>query len=317
MISLATLNSAVRQDLIAVMEQARSRLHFDEPMRSHTSFRIGGNADAYFEPADSEEIEKAVRFCLSHELACTIIGNGSNILVADQGIRGLVLAIGEHFSGIERHEDIVDVKAGTRLSALAACAAQMQYTGLEFASGIPGTLGGAIQMNAGAYDSCMQDVVVQTEFIDEQLNHHTLTGTEHQFAYRHSVFSDRDVIILRSRLQLQAGDRAMIIARMADLSERRRQSQPLELPSAGSAFKRPAGNYAGKLISDCGLKGTRIGDAQVSEKHAGFIVNLSQATACDVRRLMERVQVTVLAQTGVRLEPEIKFIGDWQNWQIS
>jgi UDP-N-acetylmuramate dehydrogenase len=172
-------------------------------------------------------------------------------------------------------------------------------------------------MNAGAYDSCMQDVVIQTEFIDEQLNHHTLTGKEHQFAYRHSIFTDRDVIILRSRLQLQADDRVKIIARMADLTERRRQSQPLELPSAGSAFKRPAGNYAGKLISDCGLKGIRIGDAQVSEKHAGFIVNLGQATACDVRRLMERVQVTVLAQTGVRLEPEIKFFGDWQNWQIN
>ncbi|MDW7656290.1 MAG: UDP-N-acetylmuramate dehydrogenase [Bacillota bacterium] len=313
MISLALRSNDIKQDLTAVMGQARSRLHFDEPMSRHTSFRIGGSADVFFEPADTDEIDQAVRYCRSHDLPCTIIGNGSNILVADQGIRGMVLVIGEHFSGIESQEGIIDVKAGTRLSALAAGAAQMQYTGLEFASGIPGTLGGAIQMNAGAYDSCMQDIVIQTEFIDEQLNYRTCTGAEHQFDYRHSAFSGRDVIIVRSRLQLREGDRTQIIARMAELAERRRQSQPLELPSAGSAFKRPTGYFAGKLISDCRLKGTRIGDAQVSEKHAGFIVNLGQATACDVRRLMEHVQDTVLAHTGVQLDPEIKFIGDWQN----
>lgn len=312
MISLVSVNNAVKQDLIATLGRAQQRLRFDEPMRRHTSFRIGGAADAFFEPADTEEIERAILFCRSHELPCTIIGNGSNILVADQGIRGLVLVIGEHFSGIENQDGIFDVKAGTRLSALAACAAQQQYAGLEFASGIPGTLGGAIQMNAGAYDSCMQAVVTRTEFIDEQLNRRTISGEEHQFDYRHSTFSDRTVIILRSQLQLQKGDRAQIIARMADLAERRRQSQPLELPSAGSTFKRPTGHYAGKLISDCALKGFRIGDAQVSEKHAGFIVNLGQATACDVLRLMEHVQMTVLRQTGVQLEPEVKLVGDWQ-----
>lgn len=312
MIAQSLITGALRQTLPTITGQAGERLRFDEPMSRHTSFRIGGSADAFFEPAESGEIEQAIFFCRVHELPCTIIGNGSNLLVADQGIRGLVLVIGDHFSGIEPADGSFDVKAGTRLSALAARAAQLHYTGLEFASGIPGTLGGAVQMNAGAYDACMSDVVVQTDYIDEQLEHRTVTGADHRFDYRRSVFSDRPVIILRSRLKLKQGDYAGIVARMADLSDRRRRSQPLDLPSAGSIFKRPPGFFAGKLISDCGLKGFRIGDAQVSEKHAGFIVNLGQATAGDVRNLMEHIQETVLHKTGVRLEPEIKFIGDWQ-----
>lgn len=312
MVAQSLITGMIRQTLSALTSQAGERLRFDEPMSLHSSFRIGGSADVFFEPAETGEIEQAICFCRTHELPCTIIGNGSNILVADQGIRGLVLAIGGHFSGIETVDGSFIVKAGTRLSALAARAAQLHYTGLEFASCIPGTLGGAVQMNAGAYDACMRDVVVQTDYIDEQLEHRIITGTEHGFDYRRSIFSDRNVIILRSYLELKQGDYAGIIAKMADLADRRRCSQPLDLPSAGSIFKRPAGFFAGKLISDCGLKGCRIGDAQVSEKHAGFIVNLGQATADDVRCLVEHVQETVLNKTGVRLEPEIKFIGDWQ-----
>lgn len=312
MVAQTLITGMIRQTLSALTSQAGERLRFDEPMSLHSSFRIGGSADAFFEPVETGEIAQAIRFCRTHELPCTIIGNGTNILVADQGIRGLVLAIGDHFSGIEPVDGSFTVQAGTRLSALAARAAQLHYTGLEFASGIPGTLGGAVQMNAGAYDACMRDVVVQTDYIDEQLKQRTITGTEHGFDYRRSIFSDRNVIILRSRLELKQGDYAGIIAKMADLADRRRRSQPLDLPSAGSIFKRPAGFFAGKLISDSGLKGCRVGDAQVSEKHAGFIVNLGQATAGDVRRLLEHVQETVLYKTGVRLEPEIKFIGDWQ-----
>ena len=290
------------------------RLRFDEPMSRHTSFRIGGSADALFEPADESEVIRAVRFCQSHDLPCTILGNGSNILVADDGIRGLVLVIGEHFSGMDRQDGqdiLLDVRAGTRLAALALQAARQRLTGLEFASGIPGTLGGAIQMNAGAYDACMKDVVVQTEYLDEQLVHQVIRGAEHRFGYRHSLFSDRGGVILRARIQLQRGRPEQISARMNELSEQRRQSQPLEWPSAGSVFKRPPGHYAGKLISDCQLKGLRIGDAQVSEKHAGFIINLGQATAQDVRRVVDQIRATVAARTGISLEPEIRFIGDW------
>ena len=310
-----TINQTLQKDLVQALAvlagDTPARLRFSEPMDRHTSFRIGGLADAFFEPASIQEIDQALSFCKRHQIPCTIIGNGSNLLVSDLGIRGLVLAVGDSLSGIERQDNTLLVMAGTRLAALAAFAARQELTGLEFASGIPGTLGGAIQMNAGAYDGCMQDVVRQTQYLDEDLNCRYMTGEEHQFSYRHSGFSDRSTGILRAHLELNPGTYAAITARINDLAERRRQSQPLELPSAGRVFKRPPGFYAGKLISDCQLKGLCIGDAQVSEKHAGFIVNRGAATARDVRRLIEHIQAVVSAQTGVRLEPEIKCIGDW------
>mgnify|MGYP000861889332 FL=1 len=307
-----TIHQTLQNDFAqALAEESPSRLRFDEPMDRHTSFRIGGPADAFFEPDSIRAVEQALRFCKNRQISCTIVGNGSNLLVSDQGIRGLVLAVGDSLSGIERQDDVLLVMAGTRLSALAAFAARQELTGLEFASGIPGTLGGAIQMNAGAYDGCMQDVVRQTDFVDEDLACRQINGEEHQFAYRHSAFSERSAVILRARLELNPGSYGAITAKMNDLAERRRQSQPLEWPSAGSVFKRPPGFYAGKLISDCQLKGYSIGDAQVSEKHAGFIVNRGAATARDVLRLIEHIQMVVSDKTGVWLEPEIKCIGDW------
>ena len=308
--SRTIINSRLRSQLIQAIGSSAS-LTFDEPMSRHTTFRIGGSADAFFEPENESEIIRALQYCAGQEIPVTLIGNGSNLLVSDHGIRGLVLSVGQPFSGLSIQGCCIEAKAGTRLSVLAGAAAKAQLTGLEFASGIPGTLGGAIQMNAGAYNACMQDVIVETDILDEQLNPVTITGQEHQFAYRHSLFSDRSVIIIKARMSLKNGDIKQIFDCMTDLANRRRCSQPLELPSAGSVFKRPAGYYAGKLISDCQLKGFAIGDAQVSEKHAGFIVNRGQATAHDVRKLIEHIRRTVLDQQGVRLETEIKVIGDW------
>lgn len=304
------------EDMFAIdKNKALPRLRFAEPMSQHSTFGIGGRADIFFEPVDTAEIIQAVQFCRQHGIPLTVIGKGSNILVSDQGVRGMVLAVSSRFSGVEQEEGLFLVKAGTRLAHLAGVAARLHYGGLEFAAGIPGTVGGAVQMNAGAYGSCMQDVVLETEYLDEQQNICTVNGPGHQFSYRHSMFSDRQCIILRVAYRLEQAEYSQIITKMTELTEKRRRSQPLELPSAGSTFKRPPGHFAGKLISDCKLKGLRIGDAQVSEKHAGFIVNLGQATAFEVRSLISRIQSTVLHDTGVLLEPEIKFIGDWQDYQ--
>jgi UDP-N-acetylmuramate dehydrogenase len=311
--SMPIVKKDIRQALQRCLGPAGDRLRFDEPMDRHTTLRIGGTADAYFEPADVTEIKRAARFCVEQDIPCTLLGNGSNVLVSDQGIRGLVMTIGSCFSGIEYQGTRVRVKAGTRLAVVSAAAAEVGLTGLEFASGIPGTIGGAIQMNAGAYDGCMQDVVVETEYLNEQLIRCHVQGAAHEFTYRHSLFSDRSLIILQTELQLAEGKAEHIKAKMTDLAQRRKASQPLEWPSAGSVFKRPEGFFAGKLISDCRMKGMSIGGAQVSEKHAGFIVNRNAATARDVFQLIHVIQKTVMDQTGIWLEPEIKFIGDFSS----
>ena len=302
---------SLHDELIRIIPQASSRIKANIRMSAYTTFRIGGPADILFEPERPEEIIKAMQLCKAEGMPMTIIGNGSNILVSDRGIRGLVILVGESMSGIEQHQEMLVAWAGTRLAAVAAFAAQNSLAGLEFASGIPGTLGGAILMNAGAYDHCMSESIVLTEYINSELDIQALVGTEHQFGYRKSYFSDKQEIVIRACLQLRPDDQKAIYNRMADLAAKRRASQPLDLPSAGSAFKRPAGYYAGKLISDCGLKGYMIGDAQVSEKHAGFIVNRGNANAEDTRKLFLYVQKRVLEETGVVLEPEVRFIGDW------
>ncbi len=295
-----------------IVPAAGSRLQADVMMTKHTTFHVGGPADLFFEPADCDELIGVVQYCKSNHVPYTIVGNGSNILVSDRGIRGVVVSIDENFAGMECHHDLLVVRAGTRLSAVAAFAAKNGLSGLEFASGIPGTLGGAILMNAGAYEHCMAEIILLTEFLNEKLQRKSLFLQEHEFSYRHSYFSDHESIILNACMRLQPDRPQAIFERMAILASRRKASQPLELPSAGSAFKRPNGYFAGKLISDCGLKGCRIGDAQVSEKHAGFIVNLGMARASDIRNLFQHVQQTVADQTGVHLEPEVRFIGDWQ-----
>ena len=304
-------------DLRSIIPEAGPRMAADVLMASHSTFQIGGPADIYFEPSNADEIECVARFCRDRAIPLTVLGNGSNVLISDRGIRGVVIAIADRMSEISISGTMLLAQAGARLSSIAAAAAQNSLTGLEFASGIPGTLGGAILMNAGAYGQCMADVVVLTEFLDDKMERKTFVGPEHRFDYRSSAFSEQPGIVLRSCIKLSLDDPQAILARMADLAARRRASQPLDQPSAGSTFKRPPGNYAGKLISECGLKGCRVGNAQVSEKHAGFIINLGLGNAVDIRTLLERVKLEVAEKTGVWLEPEVRFIGDWQDWDTT
>ncbi|HBP37295.1 MAG TPA: hypothetical protein DD640_00845 [Clostridiales bacterium] len=299
-------------ELISRLPEAADRIRSDVPMSEHTTFRIGGPADIYCEPAGLEEIAAILRYCRAQGVPCTYIGNGSNILVADRGIRGVVLALGDNLSAIEQDGDTLRVQAGTKLSAAAAYAANHGLAGIEFAAGIPGTMGGAVWMNAGAYEHCMAEIIDWTEYLDDCLTLRRISQPEHHFANRKSMFSDQDYLIYRSQIRLAPDDPRNILRRMADMAARRRASQPLDLPSAGSVFKRPPGYFAGKLISDCGLKGCRVGEAEVSEKHAGFIINRGRASAGDVWQLICRIRQTVTEQTGVDLEPEIRLVGDWQ-----
>jgi len=280
----------------------------DEPMRLHTSFKIGGNADVFVMPSSVGEIVSTVSLMKSCSVPVTVIGNGSNILVSDEGIEGVVVCIGKEFADVDCKENIITASAGALLSRIANVALENSLAGFEFASGIPGSLGGAIVMNAGAYDGEMKDVVVSTTYMTSEGELKECVGDEHLFGYRKSCFKQGD-IILSSTLQLTKGSSEDIRAKMRDLNNRRKSKQPLEYPSAGSAFKRPEGYFAAKLIDDAGLKGYRVGDAAVSEKHCGFIVNLGNATAADVRGVIAHVQQTVLRKYAVELEPEIRMLG--------
>jgi len=286
------------------------------PMSSRTTFRVGGPADVFVSPSSVDDIAAALRFCRENGVPSTLLGNGSNVVVADRGIRGVVVALGDGFARIGPGASRdgmreVHAEAGARLSALAAYCTRQGLSGLEALSGIPGTVGGAVLMNAGAYDRCMQDVVVLTEYLDEDGAACVAEGEAHGFGYRRSAFLGGGRVVTRTTVRLAAADPRAVQDAVNDFGRRRRESQPLELPSAGSVFRRPPGRYVGRLVEECGLKGAKEGGAQVSPKHAGFIVNAGGATAEDVRRLMERVRDAVSERTGVRLEPEILFIGEW------
>lgn len=281
----------------------------DEPMAKHTSFRIGGPAKRMAFPKTREQLVVLMGFLQDAGVKPLLIGNGTNLLVADKGLDTVVIDTSAELSHIElTDEGEIAADAGVSLAKLALFAWKNGLTGLEFAHGIPGSLGGAVSMNAGAYGGEMKDVVVSTRYLDHDLNLCEAVGAAHDFGYRHSVFSDTDCIVLGSTLALTSGDPAEIRVRMLDLSERRRSRQPLDLPSAGSTFKRPTGYYAGPLIEGCGLKGCRVGGAEVSSKHAGFLVNVGGATCADVLALIEKVQKTVYDAHGVMLEPEVKII---------
>lgn len=280
----------------------------DEPMKNHTSFKIGGPADVFISPKNEDEVISAVDFLKKQNIDYIITGNGSNLLVSDDGIRGCVLSLGKNFSYLNCIDDTIYASAGTLLSRIAALALENSLTGFEFASGIPGSLGGAIVMNAGAYGGEMKDVVVTTKYIDTDGTIKKCTRTEHEFLYRKSRFGKGE-IILSSSIKLQKGNPMDIKALMNDLASRRKQKQPIELPSAGSTFKRPEGYFAAKLIDDAGLRGYRIGDAMVSQKHCGFVVNMGSATFKDVTNLMAHIQNVVYQRFGVDLEPEVKIIG--------
>ena len=280
----------------------------DEPMKNHTSFRIGGNADVFVTARTEDEIIKIVSLLKNNNITLTVIGNGSNLLVSDSGIEGVVLCIGKDFSSVSHTGNQINAQAGILLSRLSAYALDLGLTGLEFASGIPGTLGGAIVMNAGAYDGEMKDVVTQTRYITSDGNIETVKDSEHEFSYRHSRFKDDD-IILSSTLTLKEGNAEEIKAKMQLLSQKRREKQPLEFASAGSTFKRPDGAFAAKLIDDAGLRGFSVGDACVSEKHAGFVINKGNASFEDVITLTDKIKETVKEKFGYDLELEVKIIG--------
>ncbi len=289
----------------------RERVKRDEPMSRHTSFKVGGNADVYFEPASADELMTAIDAAKAARVPFTVIGNGSNLLVKDGGIRGLVIRLGEGFSAISVTGPAISAQAGATLARLALTAQEHALTGLEFASGIPGTVGGGLFMNAGAYESCLSDVCTGAKLLDiDTFKICDVALPELRLGYRTSALQDGRMICLQASFLLKQGDREQIRAKMDELNRRRREKQPLSYPSAGSTFKRPQGYFAGALIEQAGLKGLSVGGAQVSEKHAGFIINTGGATARDVLELIEKVKQRVYDMSGVTLEPEVRITGE-------
>jgi len=297
---------------------SKNSILLDEPMKKHTTFRIGGNADMFVSPA-IEQIPEIVALAKSHNIPVTIIGNGSNLLVGDKGIRGLVLSIGKGADAVEvspvdktvEGKVRLSVGAGALLSKVAAEALRNSLTGFEFAAGIPGTIGGAVVMNAGAYGGEIKDVLVSARVLTPNGEILTLTRDELDLSYRHSCIPEKEYIVLDAVLELVKGDEPQIRAAMEDYKGRRIEKQPLEYPSAGSTFKRPEGYFAGKLIQDADLRGYRVGGAQVSEKHCGFVINADNATAQDVLTLIEDVKKKVYEEFQVELEPEVKMMGEF------
>lgn len=288
------------------------RIFLDEPMSRHTTFGVGGNADILVKPVNVSEIQAMLQWCGKQGLSYYVIGNGSNLLVGDKGIRGVVIQIGTEFSQIEvRDHNTIWVQAGCMLSKVANLAMKEGLAGMEFASGIPGTIGGAVMMNAGAYGGEMKDIIDCVTLLTPDGEILVLSQAQMKFGYRSSIVSEKDYIVLEVCLQFQSGNPQNIAERMRELNEARREKQPLEYPSAGSTFKRPEGYFAGKLIQDAGLAGYQIGDAQVSEKHCGFVINRGQATAQDIEAVIQDVITRVQERFHVTLEPEVRKIGEF------
>jgi UDP-N-acetylmuramate dehydrogenase len=281
----------------------------DEPMKNHTTFRIGGNAECLITP-DRQQLKEVLFLAKTEKIPVTVIGNGSNLLVRDGGIRGLVIEIGSAMGEIRREENTLIAGAGVLLSKLAATAAREGLSGLEFASGIPGSLGGAVVMNAGAYGGEMKQILTWAKVLTLDGEEKVLSNEELDLSYRHSCIPEKDYLVTEAAVTLTPAPADAIFSRMEELKKQRIEKQPLEYPSAGSTFKRPEGYFAGKLISDAGLRGYRVGGAQVSEKHCGFVINAGGATATDVEQLMRDVKDKVREQFGVELEPEVKIIGE-------
>lgn len=284
---------------------------FDEPMKKHTTFRIGGNADCFVIPKTKEQIQAVVRLCESKKVPYYFLGNGSNLLVSDQGYRGVIINIYKNQNHINIEGNRITAQAGALLSKIAKEALNASLTGFEFAAGIPGTLGGAVVMNAGAYGGEMKQVLVSAKVLSREGEILTLTNEELKLGYRTSVIPGGGYLVLEALLELEPGDKEEIKSRMDDLAARRSSKQPLEFPSAGSTFKRPEGYFAGKLIMDSGLRGYSVGDAAVSEKHCGFVINKGSATAKEVLGLIRHVQEEVFRQFGVKMETEVKMLGDF------
>lgn len=303
------MNQVLKEYIISVVSEENLRLH--EPMNKHTSFRTGGEAAAFIQVENKEQLKKVLYYLQKTETEYFVLGNGTNLLVSDRGYDGVVIQIGSKMSDIQIEGNRLYVQAGALLSQVAKRAWEAGLAGMEFASGIPGSVGGGIVMNAGAYDGEMERIVECVTVLNEdgelmELNHDTM-----EFGYRSSIIKNRPFIVVEAVLKLEPGDKAAIKAKMDDFAVRRRQKQPLEFPSAGSTFKRPEGYFAGKLIMDSGLRGYRIGGARVSEKHCGFVINTGNATSEDISELMTEIQERVKEKFGVQLEPEVVRLGDF------
>lgn len=289
-----------------------AQVSVDEPMSKHTSFRIGGAADVVVTACNENELSELLKLLHSEDVRYMLVGNGSDLLFADEGYRGVIVKLGgdfEHIEVVPSCDDEIRVGAARMLSSTANFARDKGLTGLEFASGIPGTFGGALFMNAGAYGGEMKDVVESVSLMKSDGSEvYELSGEEMEFSYRNSVLQHNDDIALFAMVRLHKDDKEAITERMNDLAERRRTKQPVNLPSAGSTFKRPIGGYAAALIEEAGLKGRTVGGAQVSEKHSGFVINIGGATSKDVRELIEIVAQEVEKNSGIKLEPEVRII---------
>ena len=286
------------------------KIIYNEPMRNHTSFKVGGNADLFVSVVNEDELIQSLNYAKLKNLPITIIGNGSNLLVSDNGIRGLVIKIDiQHLSIEDNKKDIVvKVGSGNKMMALGIQLKENEISGFEELSGIPGTVGGAVFMNAGAYGKEMKDIVVSTKCMDKEGKIFELSNEDQKFEYRSSIFNQKEYIILETKLKLEKGNKENIEQKMKEYLNKRKEKQPLEYPSAGSTFKRQEGIITAKLIDECGLKGYKIGGAMVSEKHAGFIVNTGDATAKDVMDLIKYIKDKVYERYGVEIEEEIKFV---------
>ncbi|MCC5912580.1 MAG: UDP-N-acetylmuramate dehydrogenase [Clostridiaceae bacterium] len=296
------------KELLGFMK--KENVLMDELMKNHTSFKIGGPADLLLKPQSVEEIQRAIQICKKEDVPYFIIGNGSNLLVRDKGMRCVVIKLADNFSHFTIEGTTVKAQCGILLSTLSKKILAKSLKGFEFASGIPGTLGGAITMNAGAYGGEMKDVVTKATVLDDEGEVVELTLEELQLDYRTSIIHTKQYIVLEVEMELEEGEYEEIKAITDDLTKKRTTKQPLHLPSAGSTFKRPPGYFAGKLIQDANLKGARVGDAQVSELHSGFVVNVGKATAADVLGLIALIQKEVFQQFGVELQPEVRVIGE-------
>ena len=303
------MNKIFYEALVKVLDE--DQIKPEEPMKNHVTFRVGGPADFFVTPKNYEELSGVLKCCAKYEMPCYIMGNGSNLLVSDQGYRGVVIQLFRQLNDIQCEGNVIRAQAGALLSAVANRALEEKLTGFEFAAGIPGTLGGACVMKAGAYGGEMKDVLKSVTVLTREGERITLQKNELELGYRTSIIAKKDYIVLEAEIELEVGDAEEIKAVMDDLKERRTTKQPLEYPSAGSTFKRPEGYFAGKLIQESGLQGFQVGGAQVSEKHCGFVINKDQATAADIAELIRQVQDRVEEKFGVRLETEVKRLGEF------
>lgn len=289
-----------------------SIVKIDEPMSKHTNFKIGGNADIFVTAKTIDDIQSILKLTKEHQIPLTVLGNGSNVLVLDKGIRGIVLKVALNNYTIEKKESYakIEVEAGVLLGMLAQILLKEQIANFEFAAGIPGTIGGAIRMNAGAYGGEIKDIVKSVTYLDENANLVTISNEKCMFSYRHSIFFNKKWVIVKAIFELPYGNTEEIKQKMDEYAQNRKEKQPIHLPSAGSTFKRGEDFITAKIIDECGLKGFRVGDAQVSTMHAGFIVNIGNATATNVLEVIEHVKQVVLEKTGKKIELEIEVLGD-------